>query len=228
MLSYRVIFASETRGQREHSIGDGRTYSLRAPTVTGMLPYSRLTHIPITVRAMTPATIAFLSVSHFPEMLDRLPSLRSKLVGVLADRIRETTRTDQQREKLMTLGRLSAGMAHELNNPAAAVRSAARSLQEAVVTLQTVGMRLDQRELRMEDRIFLAQIECEWLKEHPARALEPLEPNDREEATGDWLMAHQVPNARQLAADLWWMPDSMRRRCNGYRRDSMTRLWPTW
>ena len=44
----------------------------------------------------------------FPEMLDCLPSLRSKLVGVLADRIRETTRADEQRETLMALGRLSA------------------------------------------------------------------------------------------------------------------------
>lgn len=197
-----VLLAGETRGQREHSIGDGRTYSARAPGVTGMLPYSRLTHIPITVRAMTPATIAFVSSSHFPEMLDRMPSLRTKLVGVLADRIRETTRADQQREKLMALGRLSAGMAHELNNPAAAVRSAALSLQEAVDAMRTADMHLDQRELPLEDRIVLAQIERDWLKDHPARTLDPLDRSDREEATGDWLMAHQVPNARQLAPDL--------------------------
>jgi signal transduction histidine kinase len=197
-----VLLAGETRGQREHSVGDGRTYSARAPSVTGMLPYSRLTHIPLTVRAMTPCTIVFVSASHFPEMLDRMPSLRSKLVGVLADRIRETTRGDQQREKLMAMGRLSAGMAHELNNPAAAVRSAARSLQEALGTLQAAGINLDQRELPREDRIFLAQIERDWLKEHPPKALDPLERSDREEATGDWLMTHQVPNARQLAPDL--------------------------
>jgi signal transduction histidine kinase len=197
-----VLLAGETRGQQEHSIGDGRTYSVRAPSVTGMLPYSRLTHIPITVRAMTPATIAFLPSSEFPEMLDRMPSLRSKLVGVLADRIRETTRTDQQREKLMALGRLSAGLAHELNNPAAAVRSAARSLREVVGTLRNAGVRLDRRELPLDDRIFLAQIESDWLKNYPPRALDPLERSDREEATGDWLKAHDIPDARQLAPDL--------------------------
>src|SRR5215472_8795502 len=78
-----VLLAGETRGQREHAIGDGRTYSVRAPSVTGMLPYSRLTHVPLTLRAMMPATIAFLSATHFPEMLDRMPALRPKLVGVL-------------------------------------------------------------------------------------------------------------------------------------------------
>ena len=67
-----VLLEGETRGQREHAVGDGRTYSFRAPNVTGMLPYSRLTHIPITMRAMTPASIAFLDASQFPEMLERL------------------------------------------------------------------------------------------------------------------------------------------------------------
>ncbi|HEV2448495.1 MAG TPA: ATP-binding protein, partial [Candidatus Sulfopaludibacter sp.] len=197
-----VLLEGETRGQREHAIGDGRTYSARAPQVTGMLPYSRLTHIPLTVRAMTPATVAFLHASRFPEVLERLPALQPKLVAVLADRIRETTRTDQQREKLTALGKLSAGIAHELNNPAAAVRNAALNLQQVVRALRTAGLHLDQRGLPPEDRIFLAQIECDWSKDHPPAALDSIERSDREEAIGDWLEGRLVSNARQLAPDL--------------------------
>jgi signal transduction histidine kinase len=197
-----VLLEGETRGQREHAIGDGRTYSARAPQVTGMLPYSRLTRIPLTMRAMTPATIAFLRASHFPEMLERLPALQTKLVGVLADRVRETTRTDQQREKLAALGKLSAGIAHELNNPAAAVRNAAVNLTQVVQALRTAGLHLDERGLPPEDRIFLAQIECDWSREHPPAALDTLERSDREEAIGEWLETRRVPNARQLAPDL--------------------------
>jgi signal transduction histidine kinase len=167
-----------------------------------MLPYSRLTHIPLTVRAMTPTTIALLNASHFPEMLDQIPILRSRLVGVLADRIRETTRTDQQREKLTALGKLSAGIAHELNNPAAAVRNAAINLRQVVRALRTAGLHLDQRALPLEDRIFLAQIECDWSREHPPTALDSLERSDREEELGDWLGSHRIPDARQLAPDL--------------------------
>jgi signal transduction histidine kinase len=197
-----VILEGEVRGQREQAIGDGRSYSFRAPHVTGMLPHSRLTHVPLTTRAMTRSTLATLSVSYFPEMLQRLPALGPKLVGVLADRIRETTKADQQREKLTALGKLSAGIAHELNNPAAAVRNAAISLQEVVRSLRTAGLHLDERGLSAQDRVFLAHIECDWAKSHPPMALDSLERSDREEAIGEWLENRRVANARQLAPDL--------------------------
>jgi signal transduction histidine kinase len=197
-----VVLEGEVRGRRERVAGDGRTYSARAPQVTGLLPYSRLTQVPLTTRAMAPTTIASLHASRFPEMLQYLPSLGPKLVGVMADRIRETTKADQQREKLTALGKLSAGIAHELNNPASAVRNAAISLQDTVKALRTSGLHLDQRDLCPEDRTFLAQIECNWSKDHPPEALDSLERSDREELIGDWLEGQCVPNARQLAPDL--------------------------
>ncbi|HTS60731.1 MAG TPA: ATP-binding protein [Candidatus Acidoferrales bacterium] len=197
-----VILQGEIRGQREQAVGDGRTYSVRAPAVTGMLPYSRLTQIPLTMRAMAPTTIASLAVKHFPEMLERLPSLGHKLVGVLADRVRETTKIDQQREKLTALGKLSAGIAHELNNPAAAVRNAALNLQQVVKALRTAGLHLDQRGLSAEDRTFLARVECDWSKDHPPAALDSIERSDREETIGDWLESRRVSDARRLAPDL--------------------------
>jgi signal transduction histidine kinase len=197
-----IILEGETRGQREQATGDGRTYTSHAPMITGLLPYSRLTHVPLTVRAMMPATIATLLASYFPEMLQRLPALGQKLVGVMSDRIRETTKTDQQREKLTALGKLSAGIAHELNNPAASVRNAAINLQEVVKALRTAAFHLDHRDLSAEDRIFLSRIECDWSKDHPPKALDTLERSDREEEIGDWLEGRGVPRARQVAPDL--------------------------
>src|SRR5438270_14064209 len=55
-----VILEGEIAGRREHGPGDARHYSAGAGRVTGMLPYSRLTHFPLTVRATIPATVAFL------------------------------------------------------------------------------------------------------------------------------------------------------------------------
>lgn len=198
----QVLLEGETRGQRERVVGDGRTYSARAPYVTGLLPYSRLKEIPLTIRAMTPAMIAKLPSVHFSEMLERLPVLQPRLVALLADRIRETTRMDQQREKLTALGKLSAGIAHELNNPSAAVRNAALNLKEVVRALRIAGLHLDKRGLASADRIFLAHIECDWAKDHAPAALDSLERSDREEAVGDWLERQGVTNARQLAPDL--------------------------
>lgn len=197
-----VLLEGESRGQRERTIGDGRVYSANAPFVTGLLPYSRLKEIPLTMRAMTPATIAYLPASYFPEMLEHLPVLQPRLIAVMSDRIRESTRTDQQLEKLSALGKLSAGIAHELNNPSAAVRNAALNLKEVVRALRTAGLHLDKRGLSAEDRIFLAHIECDWSKDHPPAALDSLERSDREETVGEWLEGRSVPHARQLAADL--------------------------
>ncbi|HEV3332010.1 MAG TPA: ATP-binding protein [Bryobacteraceae bacterium] len=198
-----VILEGEIASRRERGgVGDGRTYSARAGQVTGMLPYSRLTRIPLTVRAMTPTTLAFLHVSHFQEMLHRFPELGQKLVGVLADRIRETTRSGQQREKLTALGKLSAGLAHELNNPASAVRNAAVNLQQTVGALRTASLHLDKRGLSAEQRVFLARLECDWSSEHPPAALDSLERSDREEEIGGWLEERRIENARLLAPGL--------------------------
>jgi signal transduction histidine kinase len=197
-----IILEGEVAGRREHSAGDPRTYSASAGQVTGMLPYSRLTHFPLTVRAMTRASMAYLNVSHFPEMLQRLPDMGPKLVGVLADRIRETTRNSQQREKMMALGKLSAGLAHELNNPASAVKNAAVNLQETVAALRTASLHLDKRGLPAEQRVFLARLECDWSKDHPPAALDSLDRSDREEEIGSWLEGRGIENAHQLAPDL--------------------------
>ncbi len=197
-----VILDGEIVGRKEKSADDGRIYSAHAGQVTGMLPYSRLTHYPLTTRAVAPTTAAFLDASWFPEMLKRVPVLGGRLVGVMADRIRESARSDQQREKLISLGKLSAGLAHELNNPASAVRNAASALQQAVAAMRSAALHLDKRELPTADRAFLARLECDWHSTHPQQALDSLDRSDREEEIGSWLETHRIPEAHILAAAL--------------------------
>ena len=97
---------------------------------TGMLPFSRMTHYPRYTLAAEPSEVLRLDASRFRDLLDASEESVRRLVGQMSDRVRRDVRLEQQSEKLVALGRLSAGLAHELNNPAAAVRRAASRLAE--------------------------------------------------------------------------------------------------
>jgi len=88
-----------------------------------VLPYEGLRRVGI---YLDPTWWLEFDRSLFPEMLQAIPALTQRFVGILLDRVREITRMEQQSEKLNALGKLAGNLAHELNNPAsAAQRSAA-------------------------------------------------------------------------------------------------------
>ena len=196
-----VILEGQIAGRSEGG-NNARSFSAGAGEITGMLPYSRLTQFPLTTRAAVPSRVATFPASRFDEMLRRLPELGPRLVGMLADRVREKTRQDQQRDKLMALGKLSAGLAHELNNPAAAARRAAADLREAFQAARSARLHLDGRGLSVEDRVYLARLEYDWEKNHPAVALDSLERSDRVDEITRWLEQHGIPEPWNLAASL--------------------------
>ena len=139
-----VLLEGEMRGRRESAGPDAPIYIAHAGQVTGMLPFSRLTVFPLVFRAFGATRVARLHKDRFPEMMERIPQLTPRLVNVLADRIREGSRADQQRDKLMALGKLSAGLAHEMNNPASAARRAAEGLRQCTRDLRKANAHLDE------------------------------------------------------------------------------------
>jgi len=193
-----VILEGEIRLQRA-SDPDGPIYSAVAGQVTGYLPYSRLTHFAGTGRAVVPTRLARLHKDNFPEMLQRIPEIGQRLVAIMADRIRETAKIETQRDKLMALGKLSAGLAHELNNPAAAAQRATRSLREALETVRDASIRLARHALSPEQRETVLRFEREAQQYAAPTPVDPLAQSDREERITTWLERRLVPDPWKIA-----------------------------
>ena len=198
-----VLLEGELRGRRENGGGDAPGFLIRTGQVTGLLPFSRMTHFPLTVRATAPSWLLALSKDHFQEMLQRIPELLPRLIGVMADRIREYSRAEQQRDKLSALGKLSAGLAHELNNPASAAVRAAEGLRECMQELRKTDKLLDNDSLSCEERSALASLEGNLLDQLASRSsLDALEQSDMEQELSSWMNGRNIANASRLASGL--------------------------
>jgi len=195
-----VILAGGLQGARRTG---GGMYIVGAGTITGMLPFSRMTVFPSNIRATAPTRLAAMHKDRFEEMFRRIPDIQPRLVGLLTDRVREATRADQQLEKLAALGKLSAGLAHELNNPASAVRRSAAGLREALATLRDANFALCREDLTDEVLEHLAEIENDVAaRMSGSPVMDALERSDREDRITAWLEKHGVEKPWELAPAL--------------------------
>src|SRR5579864_2820018 len=186
-----VYLEGESDGRRESIGPDSPVYTARAGAVTGMLPFSRMTHYNITARAVVRTRVARIPKEHFPEMLNRIPELGPRLVGILSDRVREATKQDLAREKLASLGKLSAGLAHELNNPAAAAARAANTLRTIFDQREQASLEIDQENLPPEARETLRMIEAKAREmQGHAKPKGALELSDAQQELQSWLESH--------------------------------------
>ncbi len=201
-----VLLEGEIQVRREKGPSDGWIDTLLPPMVSGMLPFSRMTAFGVTGRAVRRSRILWFPAALFPEMLRRIPELEPRLVALLTDRVREWTRLDQQREKLAALGKLSAGLAHELNNPAAAVQRSASELRERMVALRSLVARLVECGLTPQSMNATLALYRQAIERSRAQLAagetDPIALSDREDALVGWLEEHEVERAELVAGTL--------------------------
>jgi signal transduction histidine kinase len=152
------------------------------------------------LRAVEPSRFFVLDAAKFAQLMTEWFPMAVHLLEGLLFGTKNTQEAIGQRERLLALGSLSAGLAHELNNPAAAAVRATGSLRERVA-----GMRgkLAAITVRGYDGQFIAnlvRLQEEAVEQAAkARSLSPIEVADAEDAVGDWLDAHGIAGSWDLA-----------------------------
>lgn len=128
MLEGEISFYMDVKGRLVfyHHFGNDAT----SGGVTGLLPYSRMKTYPGCSFAVGKLRTLQLSKKYFPELEHLNPDLIQKLIGYMTERAKSFATTQMQQEKVSALGRLSAGIAHELNNPASAINRIAAELNK--------------------------------------------------------------------------------------------------
>jgi len=188
----------QVRGERG---GETFVFSIKPGDVTGVLPFSRMKQFTVTGRAETAARLLRFPAALFPELVQRMPILAQRLVGVMSDRIREFTRVEQQRDRLAALGKLSAGLAHELNNPASAAKRAASQLRAMLYRIRDASHELGRHELTSAQKSEIEKLEASLIA-HDDPPLDALAVSDLEDRIDSLLRSHGQNGLGQLAADL--------------------------
>jgi signal transduction histidine kinase len=151
------------------------------------------------VRVSKPTRLFRLSRENFWRMLSTCQTVAKELFRTAANRLRNLEGYTHQRQKLVSLGTMAAGLAHELNNPAAAARRAAAQLDQTISAVQSLICKLG-KVLKAEDWELLLEAEQDATRRlNAASPLDSLVRSDREEALTQWFDQHNIPEGWKLA-----------------------------
>jgi signal transduction histidine kinase len=166
-----------------------------------MLPYSRLVRPPGDSIALDNAEILEVHRDHLPLMMRECPEITTILVHLMLDRARLFTSTELQNEKMISLGKLSAGLAHELNNPASAIERSVCLLTDRLEDCDSAARALEAARLTDDQLSAVDAIRESCLSKKTVGVRSALEQIDREDAIADWLAKRGLDagNAQILA-----------------------------
>ena len=177
------------------------------------------------VRALKPTRALMISHEAVHNLLTTSASAALAIVYTMTQRIRSNEALLRQSEKMASLGTLEAGVAHELNNPAAAVKRSADQLQTALDKWLSLANEVGKLALTIEQTHIVNDLRDEIARRKPAGwNLDPLERSDRETELQEWLEERGVVDAWELTPNLvsvGWDVKSLERVCGNFNAEQL-------
>ncbi len=187
-----VVLSGHVTLSVDRGSGPQKIIEWLAGEVSGILPYSRLTTPPGDAVAQGPTEILALPRELLRALTQECFVVTSILVHTMLDRARLFTSSDLLNEKMISLGKLSAGLAHELNNPASAIERSAALLEDRLGEAETATHALGVARLSDAQLAAVDAIRNACLAKAPEGIRSPVQQADREGAIADWLADHDL------------------------------------
>ena len=184
-----VMFTGRIGVHVERGTGRRHLFEFTGGDVTGVLPYSRVTTSIGDILVEEPSDVLAMHRDLLPELIRACPVATAAMVHRMLDRARQFVATDWQDEKMASLGRLAAGMAHELNNPASATVRSATLLADALTALERASLTLGAMGLSSAQLAAIRTVRDAPLN-RASGVLSSVQRLDREDEITTWLETH--------------------------------------
>jgi signal transduction histidine kinase len=173
-----------------------------APTFFGEVQVLTDEKVPVSLHALSPCRLHLISGDDFLQLLHECREFERTIFQVVERRLRGLESFIRQREKMASLGTLSAGLAHELNNPAAAVVRSLQNVVPAMLELQRMNLVAGRNQVDEEHSQQWLKVRDDGCDAIIHKRIDPLTLSDREEELLAWLEDYGVKEAWKLAEPL--------------------------